>query len=184
MKNILFTLIMVSALALSSFAQTSRPVLEQTPTGEVRLNFLNLIATGAVELGYEQFISSDQSIGVEIHFNDRFSYSSTSNNRTFESTSIQLSYNFYFAGDDNGKVFLFPFVRYRFGEFTENLNPGIERTNMNSTYLGIGGGYKWVFSEKFAFGPFAAVSRGFSQEVAARFAPVEFNLGFTVGYRF
>jgi hypothetical protein len=185
MKNISLALLVFFALVLSASAQQStRNVLDQKPTGEVKLNFLNVIAIGTVEIGYEQFFSNDQSIGLEIHFNDRFSYSSTRGSKSFESTSLQLAYTFYFSGDENGKLFLFPFVRYRFGEFSENIDGVNIRTDMNSTYLGLGGGYRWVFSEKFAFGPFLSVSRGFSQEVAERFAPVEFNAGFTVGYRF
>lgn len=149
-------------------------------TSEVRLNFLNLIALGKVELGYEKFIAKDQSIGVELHLNDRFAYRRTGSERNFNATSMQVSYQFYFAGEDDHRVFLFPFFKYRFGEFVEPT--GV--TNMNSALIGIGGGYKWSFDDKFAFGPFASIARGFSEQVQNRFSAIEYNFGFTVGYRF
>ena len=173
-------------LVFIGFALLSAPVFSQSlqdPKGEVRLNFLNTIFLGSVELGYEQFISPDQSIGVELHLNDRFSYSSAKDGRNFSATSALVSYNFYFAGDDNGKIYISPFFKYRFGEFVETLDGTTKIVNMNSGYLGLIGGYKWNFNN-FAFGPFASIARGFSQEVADQFSAVEFKAGFNVGYRF
>jgi hypothetical protein len=55
----------------------------EDPKGEIRLNFLNTIVLGSVELGYETFLKPDQSLGVELHLNDRFSYSSQQDGKDF-----------------------------------------------------------------------------------------------------
>jgi hypothetical protein len=168
-------------LGLVNFAQSQSL---ENPRGEVRLNFLNTIIIGSVELGYEQFLAPDQSIGVELHINDRFNYRSAGSGRDFDATSILLSYNFYFAGDENGKLHISPFFKYRFGEFRESVDgAGPEVTNLNSGYIGLTGGYRWNYNN-FAFGPFASIARGFSSEVADRFSVIEFRAGLNVGYRF
>jgi hypothetical protein len=178
MKKLFVAIIGLALLSAPAFSQSL-----QDPKGEVRLNFLNTIFLGSVELGYEQFVGPDQSIGVELHLNDRFGYSSAQNGRDFSVTSALVSYNFYFAGDENGKIYISPFFKYRFGEYREAIDNTISITNMNSGYIGLIGGYRWNFNN-FAFGPFAAVSRGFSAEVAEKFSYVEFKAGFNVGYRF
>ncbi|EKB49894.1 hypothetical protein [Cecembia lonarensis] len=179
MKKLLFLLPALLLFAQLTFAQSL-----ENPTGEVRLNFLNTIIIGSVELGYEHFVGHDQSIGVELHINDRFNYRSASGGRDFDATSILLSYNFYFAGDENGKLHISPFFKYRFGEFREAVDgSGVTTTDLNSGYIGLIGGYKWNYNN-FAFGPFAAVARGFSSKVADRFNAVEFRAGLNVGYRF
>ena len=177
------TLLVLPALLL--FAHLSFAQSLDDPKGEVRLNFLNTIIIGSVELGYEHFIARDQSFGVELHLNDRFNYRSASGGRDFDATSILLSYNFYFAGDENGKLHISPFFKYRFGEFREFVDGSTQATvtDLNSGYIGLIGGYRWNFNN-FAFGPFISVGRGFSSVVADRFNAVEFKAGLNVGYRF
>lgn len=155
----------------------------EDPKGEIRLNFLNTIVLGSVELGYETFLKPDQSLGVELHLNDRFSYSSQQDGKDFSTTSVLVSYNFYFAGDGEGRMFISPFLKYRFGEYTEPAAGPSSVTNMNSGAIGLMAGYKWNFNN-FAFGPFGSVNRQFSQEVQNKFSAVELNAGFNVGYRF
>lgn len=182
MKKIVLSTLVFFLIGSAAFAQTE---MERAHSiGEVKLNFLNTILLGSVEFGYEHFIAKDQSIGIEAHFNDRFSYVTESDSREFDATSIMASYNFYFEGDDTGKLYIFPFIKYRFGDFTESLDGVLNTTDMSSFLLGLGGGYKWVFNDKFAFGPYASIARGFSEEVNDRFAAVEFKAGFSVGYRF
>ncbi|MCH7412867.1 DUF3575 domain-containing protein [Belliella sp. R4-6] len=182
MNKILLTVFAFFLFATSLSAQS---VMEKEhSTGEIKLNFLNTILLGSVEIGYEHFIEKDQSIGVEIHFNDRFAYVGTNDNKDFSATSILASYNFYFVGDENGKLYISPFAKYRFGDFTEIENNVTNIVDMNSFLIGLGAGYKWVFNDKFAFGPYASIARGFSKEVNDRFAAVEFKAGFSVGYRF
>jgi hypothetical protein len=164
-----------------AFSQTSGKL--ENPTGEVRLNFLNTIILGSIELGYEQFIKDDQSLALEVHLNDRFGYRSTRNGADFSATSILLSYNFYFAGNDSGSLYISPFLKYRFGEVTEDIDSVPVTTDLNSGYLGLIGGYRWNYNN-FAFGPFASIARGFSDVVADRYSAVEFKAGFNVGYRF
>ncbi|PSL02645.1 DUF3575 domain-containing protein [Cecembia rubra] len=178
MKKLLFVLpamILIGNLALGQ-------ALED-PKGEIRLNFLNTILLGSVELGYEHFLAPDQSLGLELHINDRFNYRSAGAGKDFNATSILMSYNFYFAGNESGKLHISPFFKYRFGEYRESLDGPITVTNLNSGYIGLMGGYKWNFNN-FAFGPFVAVARGFSSEVADRFNAIELKAGLNVGYRF
>lgn len=183
MKKLFLAFTAIFLFNFQSYAQLE-PLQDNRNFGEVKLNILNTILLGSIEVGYEQFLSPEQSIGVEFHFNDRFSYSGENSNRSFDMSSILGSYNFYFEGEGDGQLYLFPFFKYRFGEFTESVDGALARTNMNSGYLGIGAGYKWVFSDKFVMGPFANIARGFSSEVNDRFSAVEFKAGFNIGYRF
>ena len=47
---------------------------------EVKWNVFNTIVNTSVELGYEHFIDKDQSIGVDLFINDRFSYAGENKN--------------------------------------------------------------------------------------------------------
>jgi hypothetical protein len=178
MKKSLFTLACITLITFGSYAQSL-----EDPKGEIRLNFLNTIILGSVEIGYESFFKPDQSLGLELHLNDRFSYRGQNDSRDFSTTSILASYNFYFAGDGNGKMYISPFLKYRFGEFVETVSNTTTVTSMNSGGIGLIAGYRWNFNN-FAFGPFGSVNRQFSQEVQNRFSAVELNAGFNVGYRF
>jgi len=161
---------------------------------EVKINILNTIVVPSIELGYEHFIDHNQSIGVDIHFMDRFSYyhESKSKDQKFNTTSLALNYKFYFGGqnDANGSGYsVSPFVKYRFGNFKENVyvsefETAREKTDMNSFILGIGFGHKWTMGDSFAIEPFVNVARNFSSEVNDRFSAIEFNAGVMIGYRF
>lgn len=184
MKNIFLTLFFLFIGHLAVHAQVgglSRSL--ENPRGEVRWNFLNTIAIGSVEVGYEQFLNTDQSIGVEIHVNDRFGYRSEGDGRTFSATSFLASYNFYFPSTREGRIYVSPFFKYRFGEFVQNIDGVSGVTNLNCAYLGVMSGYKWNFNN-LAFGPFVAVARGFAPEVNRRFQSIEVKAGFNIGYRF
>jgi hypothetical protein len=156
----------------------------ENPTGEVKINILNTILLGSVEVGYEHFINRDQSIGVELLINDRFGYRSQGKGKNFDANSVLVAYNFYFANKDAGNIYVFPFLKYRFGEYTNSDQGTLKTTNLNSAFLGIGGGYKWVFDNNFAIGPYVSIARGFNSDFFEEFSAVEFKAGFTVGYRF
>ena len=149
---------------------------------EVKLNILNTIIRASVEVGYEYFTTPNSSVGIEALINDRFSYYPENDDEEFKTNSIQLSYNFYFSGA--AKTYIYPFVKYRFGEYEEVVDAALVKTDMNSFILGLGGGYKWVWNEQFAFGPYANIARSFSEEVNDRFSAVEVNAGISIGYRF
>lgn len=150
---------------------------------EIKLNILNTIIQGSVEIGYEYFVDEDQSIGVEYLINDRFGYNSQKDGKEYQTSSLLVSYNFYFLnGLDRSGVYVYPFFKYRFGEFVEAEDPFV--TDMNSAILGIGAGYKWVQRDKFAIAPYVNIARGFSEEVSDRFSAVEVNAGVSIGYRF
>lgn len=158
---------------------------------EVKVNILNTIILASVELGYEHFIDRDQSVGVDLMINDRFSYypESKSKGKRFNTNSIAANYNFYFGGKDNenGSGYsVSPFLKYRFGDFEEygDTKEIKEVTDMDSFIIGVGVGYKWVRNDSFAVQPFVNIGRNFSNDVNDRFMAVEFNAGVTLGYRF
>ena len=89
---------------------------------EIKLNILNTIALGSVEVGYEYFTDSTQaqSIGVEFLINDRFGFNPQgTKGREFKTNSYKLSYNFYFIQDeeDPSSFYISPYLKYRAGEF-------------------------------------------------------------------
>lgn len=170
-KSVLF-------LALFGMAMTS----QAQSKSEVKLNILNTITRASVEVGYEYFTSPSSSVTFEFLINDRFSYYAENDRKKFNTNSIQLGYNFYF--DDGQGTYVYPFLKYRFGDFEEEIESVKVITDMNSFMLGLGIGYEWVWNNQFAFGPYANIARNFSEEVNERFSAVEVNAGISVGYRF
>lgn len=136
------------------------------------------------EVGYERFLSDNHSLDLQLHINDRFGYNLEKDGNSFKTNSVQAALNFYFGDDENGRFFAYPLLKFRFGEYEEAVDGGIRTTNMNSFILGAGAGYRWEVSDRFAFGPYGSIARNFSQEVSDKFAGVEFNAGFSLGYRF
>jgi hypothetical protein len=180
-----FTVVIAICLIFTSKAQELK-----SPTytaNEVKLNIMNTIVLGSLELGYEHFIDQNQSIGAEVHFFDRFAYiSDQAEGRSFDATSYLLGFTYYFVSPDIPSGFYVnPFIKYRTGTFTElgENNQSME-TDLNSFIIGMGGGYKWVHNDKFALGPFVNIGRGFNEDVSQRFAAVEFKAGFSIGFRF
>lgn len=157
-------------------------------TNEVKLNFLNLIWLGSVEIGYERYLSQDHSLDFQVMINDRFGFNNQKNGKKYKTNSIQAAMNFYFGNGENGRIYIYPFAKIRFGDFEEpadNLTPTrIDTTDMTAFIFGAGVGYKWEISDNFGFGPYLSIARNFSSEVSDRFSDVELNGGFSLGYRF
>ena len=158
---------------------------------EVKLNIFNTIAIQSVEVGYEHFIDTNQSIGFEAHIKDRFSYWTESKKegkyKKFNTNSIVVNYNMYFGGnsDEHASGFvLTPFLKYRFGKYERDREYGRTETDMNAFIIGLGGGYKLVKFDAFTVAPFVSVARNFSEEVSEEFMGIEINAGVTIGYRF
>ncbi len=187
MKKILITFLMMGLMG-SSFGQnvisSSGGNSDREFSSEIKLNFLNLIALGSLEVGFEKYLSDDHSLDLQVHLNDRFGFNSQKNGKNYKTNAVQASMNFYFGENPNGRFYIFPLAKLRFGEFEEEVDGGIATTNMNAFMLGVGAGFKWEFSPKFAFGPHVSIARGFSDEVANRFTRIELNGGFSLGYRF
>lgn len=175
MKKILF--IIFGLVSLNAVAQ-------DFPENEVKYNILNTMIVASVELGYERFVDRNQSIDLDILINDRFNYQSESGSRKFNTNAFKLGYNYYFGEGNGNGIYANPFIKYRFGDFTESIEGINVETNMSSFILGIGAGYKWNTGDKFVFGPYATIGRNFGKESAARFQGVDFNAGISVGYRF
>ncbi len=150
---------------------------------EVKFNIANVIAIASVEVGYEYFLDDNQSIGAEIHINDRFSYVEETNEKKFNTNSFLVNYNYYFNPEDKGSFYAYPFVKYRFGDH-EDARVNEVDTDMNSFIMGLGVGYKWAWNDKFAIAPYVSIARNFSEEVNDRFMAIEPNAGVSVGYRF
>jgi hypothetical protein len=188
MKNFICTLFVVVFIASGSFKATAQSIEDsQFQQNELKLNIVNTILIGSLEIGYEHFFDMNQSIGIGVTFMDRFAYASDrGEGQDFNATSVMVAYNYYFVSEnDPSGFYVFPFLKYRGGTFLEDFgnNTTIE-TSLNSFIIGFGSGFKWVHNDKFALGPFISIARGFSDEVSDRFEPVEFNAGFTVGFRF
>lgn len=155
------------------------------PKNEAKLNIANTIAIASVEVGYERFIGFNQSVDVEFLINDRINYHSEKGSRKFNTNSIKLGYNYYFGKENAGSgIYANPFVKYRFGDFEQEVNNVMVETDMNAFMVGLGAGYKWNFGDKFVLGPYVSIARNFSDEVKERFSAIEFHGGFSVGYRF
>lgn len=150
---------------------------------EVKFNIANVIAIASIEIGYEYFLDDNQSIGAELHINDRFSYVEETDSKKFETNSFLVSYNYYFSPENKGSFYAFPFMKYRFGEHKDD-RAGKVDTDMNSFIMGLGVGYKWAWNDKFAIAPYVSIARSFSDEVNDRFMAIEPNAGVSVGYRF
>lgn len=181
MKQRLFLAVFFLFAGLSVKGQTKN---------EVKINILNTIALASVEIGYEHFIDDNQSLGAEILINDQFAYFLEKSGEKFNTNSVLVSYNFYIgnSGKNTSGYYMYPFVKYRFGDFEETKNiEGIDittKTDMDSFILGLGTGYKWVWNDKFAIGPYASIARNFSEDVNDKFIAIEINGGFSIGYRF
>ncbi|WP_339865850.1 DUF3575 domain-containing protein [uncultured Algoriphagus sp.] len=191
MKKSIFTVLAMLTMIGSGYAQE---VISSsggsTPSdggfsNEIHVNFLNLIWFGSLEVGFERYLSDDHSLEFKGFINDRFGVNNEKNGKKYKTNSVQASMNFYFGDGDNGRFFLFPLAKLRFGDFEEPADGGgVQTTDMTAFILGAGAGYKWELSKNFAFGPFASVGRNFSDDVSDRFSGIEFNAGFNLGYRF
>lgn len=162
---------------------------------EVKWNVLNTIVNTSIEVGYEHFIDTDQSIGVDLLLNDRFSYYGQNKKegkfKEFNTNSVAVNYNFYFGGKEGEHASGFyasPFLKYRFGDYKHDENIGGQNirveTDMNSFILGVGAGYKLVKNDAFTISPFVNIGRNFRKEVADEFMGIELNAGVNIGYRF
>lgn len=190
MKKSILAFLFASSLSFSALSQqvisssgTSNPIVG-TFDNEIKLNFLNLIVLGSFEVGYERFLSESHSLDLQVHINDRFGYNSEDDGKTYKTNSIQTGMNFYFGNKPSGRFHVYPFLKFRFGDFEEAGDAAIITTDMTAFILGAGFGYKWEVSEHFAFGPYASIARNFSEAVSDKFTAIEPNAGFSLGYRF
>lgn len=187
MKKLFTTILFLAALSIGASAQDVISSSGTRSTGgknEIKINFLNLIVLGSVEVGYEKFLSDNHSLDLQLHLNDRFGFNSQKDGKNYKTNSAQASVNFYFGDNPNGRMYVYPLAKFRFGDFEEMIDGAVVATNMNAFIFGAGVGYKWEVTENFAFGPYGSIARGFSSEVADRFSEIEFNAGFSLGYRF
>uniref|UniRef100_UPI004049E275 DUF3575 domain-containing protein n=1 Tax=Flavobacterium sp. TaxID=239 RepID=UPI004049E275 len=152
---------------------------------EIKVNIFNLLAIASVEVGYEHFLDDNQSLEGEIHINDRFSYHTEKNSREFKTNSIKVGYNYYFGQDKAGSGFYAnPFVKYRFGDFEQEIEGVLYTLDMNTFIAGLGVGYKINAGDKFTIAPYASIARGFNEDVNDRFSGIELNGGISIGVRF
>jgi hypothetical protein len=190
MKKSIFTLTLILGLAGVSFAQqvisSSSGTNPMTGgfTNEIHVNFVTLIWFGSLEVGYERYLTDDSSIEFKGFINDRFGFNNENKGKKYKTNSLQASMNFYFGDNADGRFYLFPLAKIRFGDFEEPDGGGIATTDMTAFILGVGAGYKWEVSKNFAFGPFISIGRNFNNEVSSRFSAIEPNGGFNLGYRF
>lgn len=175
MKKILLTC--ATLLSLNAFAQ-------DYPENEIKLNIFNAIAIASVEVGYERFVDSNQSIEVEMFINDRFSYFPKNSNKKFSAVSFKIGYNYYFDIYNLSGPYINPFIKQRFGNYKETKEGITDKTNLNSFMLGIGLGYLWNYNDTFVIAPYVNIARNFRKEVNSKFWAIEPNAGIKIGYRF
>ena len=161
----MFLSIAMALVSLGAFAQTYK--------NEVKLNILNVIVRPSIELGYEYYLDDNQSVDAELMLLDKFS-----------ATSFKVGYNYYFDSSDAVGFYLNPFLKTRFGKFTEEKDGADVETKLNAFIIGVGVGYTWVFNSKFVVAPYANLGRNFSKPVNERFWAVEPNAGVRLGFRF
>ena len=171
----MFLSIAMALVSLGAFAQTYK--------NEVKLNILNVIVRPSIELGYEYYLDDNQSVDAELMFLDKFSYWPKRSNK-FSATSFKVGYNYYFDSSDAVGFYLNPFLKTRFGKFTEEVNGLDVETKLNAFIIGVGVGYTWVFNSKFVVAPYANIARGFNNEVNKEYLAVEPNAGVRLGFRF
>ena len=171
-------MILSIAIALVSFG-----AFAQTYKNEVKLNILNVIVRPSVELGYEYYLDDNQSVDGELIILDKFSYWPKGDGK-FSATSFKVGYNYYFDSSDAVGFYINPFLKTRFGKFTEEKDGVDVETKLNAFIIGVGVGYTWVFNSKFVVAPYANIGRNFSKPVNERFWAVEPNAGVRLGFRF
>ena len=171
----MFLSIAIALVSFSAFAQTYK--------NEVKLNILNVIVRPSIELGYEYYLDDNQSVDAELMFLDKFSYWPKRSNK-FSATSFKVGYNYYFDSSDAVGFYINPFLKTRFGKFTEEKDGVDVETKLNAFIIGVGVGYTWVFNSKFVVAPYANIGRNFSKPVNERFWAVEPNAGVRLGFRF
>lgn len=171
-------MILSIAIALVSFG-----AFAQTYKNEVKLNILNVIVRPSVELGYEYYLDDNQSVEGELMFLDKFSYWPKGDGK-FSATSFKVGYNYYFDSSDAVGFYINPFLKTRFGKYTEEKDGVDVETKLNAFIIGVGVGYTWVFNSKFVVAPYANIGRNFSKPVNERFWAVEPNAGVRLGFRF
>ncbi len=153
------------------------------PRNEIKINILNTIALGSVEIGYERFLDQNQSVGFEFLINDTYNMSIGRQVKDFNTNSFQVTYNYYISDDTNNSgIIISPLLKYRFGDYQKTETTPV--INMESFIIGLGAGYKWNFKDKFALGPYVNIGRNFSKAVIEEFTVIEFNAGFSLDFRF
>ena len=171
----MFLSIAMALVSLGAFAQTYK--------NEVKLNILNVIVRPSIELGYEYYLDDNQSVDAELMFLAKLSYWPKRSNK-FSATSFKVGYNYYFDSSDAVGFYINPFLKTRFGKFTEEKDGVDVETKLNAFIIGVGVGYTWVFNSKFVVAPYANIGRNFSKPVNERFWAVEPNAGVRLGFRF
>lgn len=158
---------------------------QDTPKNEIKYNILNTLIIASVEIGYERFVDDKQSIDFEFLINDRINYHAEKGARKFNTNSVRLGYNYYFGEENAGSgIYANPFVKYRFGDFEEEIESLKVATDLDGFMIGIGAGYKWNTNDKFVISPYVNIARNFNEDSNERFTAIEFNAGISIGYRF
>ena len=88
----------------------------------------------------------------------------------------------YFEEDGGTGLYVNPFIKQRFGTFSED---GV-KTRLDSFILGVGAGYQWNLDDTFIIAPFANIARNFGKQVNEnkKFWAIEPNFGIKIGYKF
>jgi len=144
---------------------------------EIKFNMGLFLATTAVEVSYEYYLSEDTSLGGTVYFND----DATDLNGNF---GIGPNFRAYFGYGPRSGFFAEAFGLYYTGEDDGGADPpGIPNNNYSTLALGLGIGNKWVTrSQKFTL----ELSGGFGRNInpADYQDTFVYRAGLSIGFRF
>ncbi|SFU58499.1 hypothetical protein SAMN05216480_108130 [Pustulibacterium marinum] len=193
--------IVLSLLMLASFLGNAQEVEE--PSGsknEISINLLDLVVAGTLDVGYERFLGSNQSVSLDVSLFDTFGYYDVGYIDETTGVSARIAYNLYFSKKrEYAGFYFFPMAKIRTGSITsdwdyyyvydyendvyEDYNYQ-EKYDINGFALGFGVGNKWVLKDTFSLDVFANISRTLGGYDDEYIDAVEFRAGVSFGYRF
>ena len=180
-------LILLFALGFSQENQEDQPKLKGH---QISLNVFDLAATETVEISYEKYLKSNQSIEVQAALFEHFGYHTISAIEKNNSHSIGLAYRFYLGEKDHAGFYLAPFAKYVFGKqkykdfiwMNDNGEQIVEtfERKFNDLYLGLTAGYKWNIGKHFSID----VNSSFIKNIKGGRSSTDLQGGINLGFRF
>ena len=142
MKQVTITLFTI-LFSLTVFSQDDKK--QKEPKHEIGLDILDF-AEYKLSLSYNHLLNKKNSIGVNISIYDR--YASLGNMYSFyEVIGVDFNYKHYFSKNHTQGFYVESFAKYSFGQANDKYNENHHKyIDFNAISLGLGIGYKHVFS--------------------------------------
>lgn len=183
------TLLLMCLLSAMVFSQNTKDSIQIDYQNEIGLNLIDLIGTGAVELEYERFMPNNQALQFNLTLFDNYDYWEANNVEKNNAYSLMAAYRFYMGKRDYHGVFFYPYAKYMTGsiEYEERFwyaDREILEVDVDNFSLGIGLGYKWLFSNRYTLTVDWNIGRTFNEELADIYSRVEGKAGISFGVMF